>query len=118
MAVDPVKYYSLFYAKEKADAEITSLRDELELVRERAEEATIERASLRARIGRQDEALANLAENVAKLEETLAVAYDDLLSYKDYYGTSPAQVRHLQSCTRCLPVECMSTERCPDYPAE
>lgn len=83
-----------------------ALVDELELAREKVE--------------RQHEALANLAENVAKFEAALAVSYDDLLAYKDYYGTSPAQVRHLQSCTRCDVGSYVDKDSrpCPDYPTE
>jgi len=51
----------------------------------------------------------------------LAVQTDELLAYRDYYGTSPAQVRHLSACHRCESYGQEApdtTYRCPDYPTE
>jgi len=51
----------------------------------------------------------------------LAVQTDELLAYRDYYGTSPVQVRHLSACHRCESYGQEApdtTYRCPDYPTE
>ncbi len=51
----------------------------------------------------------------------LAQQADDLLAYQDYYGTSVAQVRHLQGCEKCETYNLATdvyTEHCPDYPTE
>ena len=51
----------------------------------------------------------------------LAVQADELLAYKDHYGTSVAQVRHLSACHRCESYGQEApdtTYRCPDYPTE
>jgi len=53
---------------------------------------------------------------VLRLESALAQQADDLLAYKDYYGTSPAQVRHLQECYDGCGHQ--PGPRCPDYPTE
>lgn len=51
----------------------------------------------------------------------LAVQTDELAAYKDYYGTSLTQVRHLSACHRCESYGQEApdtTYRCPDYPTE
>ena len=51
----------------------------------------------------------------------LATQGDELLAYRDYYGTSVAQVRHLSACHRCESYGQEApdtTYRCPDYPTE
>ncbi len=57
------------------------------------------------------------------VKAVIAGLIDDLKTYRDYYGTSPAQVRHLQACVGgCCPRDCSgdddSHDRCPDYPTE
>jgi hypothetical protein len=55
---------------------------------------------------------------IASLEDALAAATEMLLTYKDYYGTSIAQVKHLQECTDCYLAIDAEQVRCFDYPAE
>lgn len=70
-----------------------------------------------------------LQAKVSSLEEALAVSADMLLTYKDYYGTSIAQVKHLQECELLYdtsdnaPFRCHTSDpgfhsRCGDYPEE
>lgn len=52
----------------------------------------------------------------------LATQTDELAAYKDYYGTSPAQARHLTMCEECYQVGAYKKSpppaTCPDYPTE
>lgn len=60
---------------------------------------------------------------------SLAQQAEDLLAYKDYYGTSVAQVKHLQGCEvekraladflgRKVDEFCNGDYYCPNYPTE
>ncbi len=65
----------------------------------------------------------NYVKKLNDAESALAQQSDDLLVYKDYYGTSVAQVRHLSTCVGgCCPRDCSgdddSHDRCNDYPME
>lgn len=60
-----------------------------------------------------------------RAESALVAAEEKLTAYKDYYGTSPAQVKHLAECEAKsgdghLPCGYWdsSTRLCPDYPSE
>lgn len=55
---------------------------------------------------------------IASLEDALAATTEMLLTYKDYYGTSITQVKHLQECTACYLGIDAEEVRCFDYPAE
>ncbi len=54
----------------------------------------------------------------SRLEDALAQSAQDLLAYKDYYGTSVAQVKHLAECARCYELRFVPGVPCPDYPTE
>ncbi len=71
----------------------------------------------------KDQEIKRLTRAIRALESDLQKQADDLLAYRDYYGTSPAQVRHLSTCVGgCCPRDCSgddySHDRCPDYPTE
>jgi len=58
-----------------------------------------------------------------EVKAAIAELASDLKAYRDYYGTSPAQVRHLQACeSGCCSRDCSGDDgfhdRCPDYPTE
>lgn len=61
-----------------------------------------------------------LEDALQNCEEALAVSADMLLTYKDYYGTSVAQVKHLTECGICIGERFGQplTNPCPDYPSE
>ena len=53
-----------------------------------------------------------------EIKAAIAELASDLKAYRDHYGTSVAQVRHLSACTRCFDHDFDGPIRCPDYPAE
>lgn len=56
-----------------------------------------------------------------EVKAAIAELVDIVKAYKDYYGTSPAQVRHLQTCKQCCDgngCSCDGSDRCSDYPTE
>jgi hypothetical protein len=55
---------------------------------------------------------------IVALEAHLLDAEENLLAYKDYYGTSLAQVKHLQGCPNCYLGIDADQVRCSDYPSE
>lgn len=59
---------------------------------------------------------------IAALEAALAEYAESLLTYRDYYGTSVTQAKHLAECPRCYDVAPGEPEhmqcRCSDYPTE
>lgn len=60
-----------------------------------------------------------VSDMLAKAESTLATQAEELLAYKDYYGTSVNQVKHLQECGACDASRCCEASFfCPDYPSE
>ena len=61
----------------------------------------------------------NAETSVVTLESELANANEELTAYKDFYGTSVAQVKHLQECTECSePSCCEHGWTCSEYPTE
>jgi hypothetical protein len=67
--------------------------------------------------------------HITSLEDVLAATAENLLAYRDYYGTTIAQVKHLQECTQCCSRNQCSVDTrysqaghschpCPDYPTE
>jgi hypothetical protein len=73
-------------------------------------------------LNRLDKSEREACVRVARLEDELATAHEALTTYKDYYGASVAQVRHLRECTECCPRNCSGDDgfhdRCTDYPTE
>lgn len=63
------------------------------------------------------DALMKTRKERAALEDALAESAEALLTYRDYYGTSVAQVKHLAECAVCMPPE-LEPSYCPDYPTE
>lgn len=63
-------------------------------------------------------ALMKVRKERAALEDALAASAEMLLTYKDYYGTSVAQVKHLAECVSCPYDPTITHHVCPDYPTE
>lgn len=93
--------------------QITWLRDAVK----RDEARIAECARLEVSYQGAIDALMKTRKERAALEDALAASAEMLLTYKDYYGTSIAQVKHLAECAVCMPPE-LEPSYCPDYPTE
>lgn len=104
-----ISILQLALAKEKESREeLENFSDELECEIER----------LRQEVDQQTKAAFENQSRILRLEEALALSAEELLTYKEYYGTSINQVRHLQECDACYLGIDADEVRCFNYPAE
>ncbi len=115
---EPVPWYAFDAIRNTAE----NLRKELDHATEMRETFRKVQHTLAAQRDEVQQRVNGLAEALTNCEATLAQSAQDLVTYKDYYGTSVAQVKHLAECTECCPFHCPgddgSHDRCYDYPTE
>lgn len=120
------------YGDEMSDIEHDQMQAKVERTRRQIGDPSIEvlpgrtlDALIKTRAERDEWRKSALAQTTALeyAHAALAQQADDLTAYKDYYGTSVAQVRHLATCVLCAEADTLdeskrATYRCPDYPME